>query len=137
MTATRSGVAASTAADALCALANAGFLRIFDGEQPVSADTSLSGQTLLAELVFSNPAFASASDGNASANAIAPEDSCLADGTATWFRVYASDGTTPIFDGSVGNTGEDLNIDEVALTIGDPFTVTAFVFSESLFAEIP
>lgn len=131
-TQTRSGTSASAAADAIVALADGGFLRIYDGIQPVNADTSLSGQTLLAELQFGTPAFGAATDGIALANSISDEDSVLEDGIASWFRVYSSDGTTSLWDGSVGDTGFNLNLDSLDFITGDVISVTSFAFVEEL-----
>jgi hypothetical protein len=43
-----SNAAANAAADAACVLVNTGYLRIYDGTQPTSADTAVGAQVLLA-----------------------------------------------------------------------------------------
>jgi hypothetical protein len=124
-----SNVAANAEADAVCALANNGFLRIYDQTQPVTADTAVGAQVLLAELTFGATAFGAASSGVATANAIAQDASANATGTATWFRVLKTDGTTVLFDGSVGTSGANLNLNSVAITTGAAVQVTALTFT--------
>lgn len=127
----RTNAAASLAADAICGTpADNGYLRIYDGTQPANADTAVGAQVLLAELRFGADAFAAASNGVATANAITDDSSANATGTATWFRVLRSDGTSVLFDGSVGTSGADLNLNSVAIQSGAAVSVTAFTFTE-------
>ena len=93
-------------------MANTGWLRIYDGTQPANADTAVSTQNILAELRFGATAFGASVAGVATANAITADSSANATGTATWFRVFKSDGTTALWDGSVGTAAAnhmDLN----------------------------
>jgi hypothetical protein len=99
-----SNAAANAGADAICALLNNGFLDIYDGSQPATADTAVSTQTKLARLTFGATAFGASSAGVASASAIGADSSADATGTAAWFRALKSDGTTVVFDGSVGTS---------------------------------
>lgn len=124
-----SNVAANAEADAVAALANSGYLRIYDGSQPASADTALGAQVLLAELRFNATAFGSAAAGVATANAITNDSSANASGTAAWFRALESDGTTVLFDGSVGTSGANLNLNSVSIVSGAPVSVTSLTFT--------
>lgn len=117
--------AASAAADAVCTQCNSGKLRIYDGAQPSAADDAITTQVLLAELTFGNPAFAASVNGVATANAISPDTSADATGVAAWFRAMKSDGTTKVFDGSVGTSGADLNLNSVNIGQGAQVSVTA------------
>ena len=85
---------------------------------------------LLAELRFGATAFAAASAGVATANAITSDSSANATGTATWYRTLKSDGTTVVSDGSVGTSGANLNLNSVAITAGAAVDCTAFVFTQ-------
>lgn len=127
----RSNVAVSAAADAVCPMLNNGYLRIYDGTQPATADTAVTTQTKLAELRWNATAFGAASNGVATANAITSDASADATGTATWFRALKSDGTTVVFDGSVGTSGCDLNLNSAAITSGSAVSVTAFTYTEN------
>ena len=122
-------LAATTEADAVAALLNNGWIRLYSGLQPSTADEAVSSQVVLAELRFGNPAFGSASDGAAAANAIAGDSSADATGTATWFRCFRSDGTTPVFDGSVGTSNSNLVLNSVEISAGAQVDVTSFTFT--------
>jgi hypothetical protein len=102
---------------------------VYSGLQPSTADEAVSSQVVLAELRFGNPAFGSASDGAAAANAITGDSSANATGTATWFRCFQSDGTTPVFDGSVGTSNSNLVLNSVEISAGAQVDVTSFTFT--------
>ena len=55
-----SNSAVNTEADALGPQLNTGYLRIYDGTQPATADTAIGAQVLLAELRFNATAFPAA-----------------------------------------------------------------------------
>lgn len=118
-------------ADALSVLADNGYLRIYDGIQPANAETAISTQTLLAELRFNVDAAPAASNGVLTFNAITQDSSANATGTASWFRALKSDGSTVLFDGSVGTTGSDMNIATVSIVAGAVVGVTSFVYTVS------
>ena len=127
----QTNTAANAAADAVCALANSGLLRIYDGTQPATADTAVSTQTLLAELTLNSTAFGAAVAGVATANSITSDSTADASGTATWFRVVKSDGTTVLWDGSVGTSGCDLNLNTAVVEAGAVVAVTALTYTIS------
>lgn len=127
----RTNAAANAACDAMAALVNSGYLRVYDGSQPATADTAIGAQTLLAELTFANPAFGAAVAGVATANAIGSDASANASGTATWFRTFKTDGTTPVWDGTVGVSGCDLNLAADVIGIGVVVAVTDLTLTES------
>lgn len=126
----QSNAAVNAAADAVCALLNNGYLRIYDGTQPATADTAVSTQTLLAELRFGATAFGASVAGVATANAITADSSANATGTAAWFRALKSDGTTAVFDGSAGTSGCDLNLVSTSINAGDNVPVAAMTYTE-------
>jgi hypothetical protein len=126
-----SNAEASAAADAVVAHLNSGFLRIYDGTQAATADTEVGAQVLLAELTFNATAFGAASNGVATANAITADSSANATGTATWFRALRSNGTSVVFDGSVGTATSDLVLNSVSITSGATVSVTAFTYTQS------
>jgi hypothetical protein len=126
-----SNTAANAAADAVCVLANTGYLRIYDGTQAATADTAVGSQVLLAELRMNATAFGAASAGVATANAITADASANATGTATWFRVLKSDGTTVLWDGSVGTASANLVLNSVAISSGAAVAVSALTYTQS------
>ena len=127
----RSNAAVNAAADAVCPLVNNGYLRIYNGTQPATADTAISTQTLLAELRFNTTAFGAASAGVATANALTADSSADNTGTASWFRALKSDGTSTVFDGSVGTSAADLVLNSVLISAGASVSVTAFTYTEN------
>ena len=126
-----SNAAASAAADAVVDLLDNGYIRIYNGSKPATADTAVSGQTLLAELRWNATAFGAASNGVATAGAITADSSANATGTASWFRSLASDGTTVYFDGDVGTSGADLNLNSTSIVSGVNVAISSFTYTQS------
>jgi hypothetical protein len=62
-------------------------------------------------------------------NAITADSSADASGTASWFRLLKSDGTTIVMDGDVGTSGSDLNLNSTAITAGGTVSVTSFAIT--------
>lgn len=125
---------ANAAADAVCALANSGLLRGYSGTQPATADTAISGNTLLFELTLNATAFGAAVNGVATANAITADASANATGTCTWFRVLDSGGvdvTDNLWDGEVGVSGANLNLNTVSIVAGAQVSVSSFTYTQS------
>ena len=113
-------------ADALSDLLDNGYLRIYDGTQPATADTAISTQVLLAELRFNATAAPAASGGLLTFNAITSDSSANASGTASWFRAFKSDGTTAVFDGSIGTSAANMIIATTTITAGQTVSCSSF-----------
>lgn len=111
--------------------ANGGVLSIFNGTQPSVGGGALNDNTLLASFTMPSPAFAVPTVGILTANAIGTSGA-VASGTATWFRLYESDGQTALIDGTVGTTGCDLNLNTTTITEGDLLGVTQFTITQPL-----
>jgi len=126
-----SNTGANASADAVTVLLNNGYLRIYDGAQPTDADTAIGAQVLLAELRWNATAFGAAVAGVATANAITADASANATGTATWFRALQSNGTTVLFDGTVGTATTDIVFNTVSFVSGANVSVTAFTYTQS------
>lgn len=105
-------------ADFIGGAADSGYIRIYDGTQPTNADTAVSTQTLLAELRFGADAFPAASGGVLTANAITDDSSANATGTASWARILKSDGTSVLFDGTVGTSSANVVINSTSIVSG-------------------
>jgi hypothetical protein len=118
----------NTRADAITTFTGASaLLRIYSGSRPATGGTAT---TLLAELTCNATFAAAASGGVLTLNAITQDSSANATGTATWFRLVKSDGTTFVMDGDVGTSGSDLNLNTTSLVSGGPVAVTSFVLTE-------
>ncbi len=106
---------------------NAALLRIYDGSRPATGGTAT---TLLAELTCGSPFAGAAVNGVLTANAITQDSAANATGTATWFRIVQSDGSTHVMDGNVGTSGSDLNLTTNSIVQNQPVSVTSFVINE-------
>jgi len=124
-----SNTAVNAEADALSVLLDNGYLRIYDGTQAATADTAVGAQVLLAELRFNADAAAAATAGVLTFNAITQDSSANNTGTASWFRALKSDGSTVLFDGTVGTSGCDINIATTAIVAGAIVGVTSAGFT--------
>jgi hypothetical protein len=125
----RANAAVNEEADRVGVLLNSGYLRIYDGTQPTTGDTALGAQVLLAELRFNATAFGAAVAGVATAGAFTQDSAANATGTASWFRALKSDGTTPVYDGTVGTSGSDCNINSTAIQINAAVNVTSMTYT--------
>jgi hypothetical protein len=106
----------------------AGRIRVYSGTEPTTSDTALSGNTLLAEFSFGSPAFnastTSGADRGITATAIA-STTAVADGTATFFRVWDTAGTVPYYQGTVGTSGQQLNLSATNIVTGGTVTISS------------
>ena len=118
----------NTRMDAITTLAgNGALIQIYDGTRPATGGTAT---TKLAELTGATPFAASSSGGVLTVGTITQDASANATGTATWFRVYASNGTTFVMDGNVGTSGSDLNLTTTSIVSGQPVSISSFVLTE-------
>lgn len=117
---------------------NLGFINIYTGAQPASANTGATG-TLLGTVSVNGDGvtglgFDAAANGVISkAVAQAWKFTGLAAGVAGWFRFYEAgdtptntDATKSRLDGAVGTSGAELNLSNVTIAIGQVNTVDAF-----------
>lgn len=103
-------------------------LRIYSGTRPATGGAAT---TLLAELTCNATFAPAAASGVLTLNAITQDASADATGTATWFRIVKSDGTTHVMDGSVSTTGSDLNMTTTSFVAGQPISVSSFTITEA------
>lgn len=101
-------------------------LRIYDGTQPATGGTAT---TLLAELTCNATFAPSASGGVLTLNAITQDSSANATGTATWFRIVQSGGSTHVLDGTVGTSGADLNLNSTSIVSTGTVSVSSFTIT--------
>lgn len=113
--------------DVLARQLDNGYLRLYSGAQPATADTAITTQVLLCELRFASPSAPAVTTGTVVFNPIAPVAVATA-GTATWFRALRADGTTAVLDGSVGgpNDAANLTLANPVLTAGPALRIDAF-----------
>ena len=120
-------VAVNAEADALARLLDNGYLRLYNGTKPATADTALSGNTLLAELRFNATSAPAASGGILTFNAITQDSSANNSGTVSFFRAFKSDGTTVVMDGTVGTASSNALVASTTITAGQAVSCSGFV----------
>lgn len=104
-------------------------IRIYSGTKPSNADTALSGNTLLASITCGGT-FGTVSGGTLTLSGTPLSDtSADATGTASFFRVVKSDGTTVVYQGDVGTSGSDLNLNTVSIASGGPVQINSWTLS--------
>lgn len=122
-------------------LCNAGLgdaiINIYTGSPPTDCEDAATG-TLLGTCIMNATPFGAASDlapgAQITANAITPEYSAVAAGTAGYFRVYSTDGSTDatkldcIMQGSAGEAADstDLTLDNKTIALGGTIQVNSF-----------
>lgn len=105
-------------------------VRIYSGTAPADANTSLSGNTVLAELACSATLAPAASGGVLTLSTITQDSSADATGTATFYRWLKSDATTVIQQGTVSTSGADLNLNTTSIVIGGPVSVSSWTLTD-------
>jgi hypothetical protein len=113
-------------------------LRTYNGTIPATSDTALSGNTLIAEGTLPADWMAAATNtGNVVTKAKTGSwsvtgQSGAGSGTAsTFFRIYASDGTTCHYQGSVSAVGGggEMTLDNNSIATGQSTTVNTFTLT--------
>lgn len=104
-------------------------LRIYSGTRPATGGAET---TVLAQLTCNATFAPGASGGVLTLNAISSDTSANATGAASWFRIYASDATTHVLDGSVTATGGggDMQLDDINIVLGGTVAISSGVFTE-------
>jgi hypothetical protein len=109
---------------------SAALLRIYDGSRPATGGTATN---LLAQLTCNATFAPAASSGVLTLNAISPATSAAATGTATWFRIVQSGGSTHVLDGSVSTVSAgtgDLQLDSTSIVLGGTVAISSATISD-------
>lgn len=104
-------------------IGGSGVIKVFDASIPANTSVADNGNVLVQ--------FTLAADSFTIANGVMDIPSGLsatgiAGGTAVHYRLYASDGTTVKQQGSVAQSGGDLNLDNTSIAIGQTVNVTQY-----------
>jgi hypothetical protein len=128
-----SNAAATAEAGAFADLLNNGYLRIYDSTggtgQPATVDTAIGSQVLLAELRFAATAESDITNGVITFAALTADSAANATGTATWFRAFSSNGTSAVWDGSVGTATSTLNLNTTSIVANAEVSVTSATYT--------
>jgi hypothetical protein len=106
-----------------------GSIAIYSGTQPANANTALSGNTLLATLPLASPAGSASASGTFTFGTITSDSSADATGTASFARIFQSDGTTVVCDCDVGTSGATINLNTVSIVTGGTVALTSGTLS--------
>ena len=98
-------------------------IHIYDGTQPSNANTAISGQTLLVSLAISG-SFGTDSNGTITLSSVT-NGTAVASGTAQFFRITKSDGTTVVMDGSVGTSSADMILNNTSIANGQTVSISS------------
>ncbi len=97
-------------------------IRLYSGTQPASANDAIGSQTMLVECIV-NGAFGTDTDGTLTLGTV-NAGTAVASGTASFFRIVKSDGSTVVMDGSVGVAGADLNLNTTTINVTQTVDIT-------------
>ena len=117
---TRSAAARNAAANAV--------VDLLDVNAPGKLIIMTAADVVLSEHALSNPAFGAAAAGVATAGAIGDDTAANATGTAALYKV--EDGNAlEVWRGSVGLTGEALNLNSLSTVAGTTVSVSALTYT--------
>lgn len=113
------------------AVGSAGILRIYDGTggRPANVAAGIGTNNVLAELTCGTPFAGAASLGVLTLTVPITDTSANATGTASWFRIWQSNGTTAVLDGNVGTATADLIMSTVSFQQFATISITAFTIT--------
>jgi len=107
-------------------------LRLYNGTAPANVGTALSGNTLLAEGTLPSDwmaAAASASKAKSGTWTATGQSGAGTGTTATFFRIFASNGTTAKIQGTVGVGSGDLQLDNANIANSQVVTISQFTLN--------
>jgi hypothetical protein len=108
----------------------AALFRIYSGSAPANCGTAASG-TLLVEMSLPSDWMAAAASGAKSMSGTWEDTSANATGTAGYFRIYDSAGTTCHVQGTVTATGGggDVTLDNTSIASAQDVKITSFTLT--------
>lgn len=105
-------------------------LRILDGTMPADCATADAG-TVLVTMTLPADWMAAAASGSKAKAGTWEDTSADATGTAQYFRIYESTGTTCHLQGTAGQVGtEDLVLDNSSINATQQVTITTFTLTD-------
>lgn len=112
------------------AIGTGAIVRIYGGSVPADEAASLGSATLLAGFALASDWASAAASGSKSLSgtplSTTGETAAGTGTTATFYRVYASDGTTCHEQGTVGTSGADMTIDSATIADGQTVRITSW-----------
>lgn len=114
------------------AIGTAAVLKIYDltAGAPANCAAAITG-TVLVTMTLPSDWMTGAASGSKAKTGTWQDASADGAGTADFFRLFASDGTTCHLQGTVGTSGADLNLDNTSITAGQVVTITGFTLTDA------
>jgi hypothetical protein len=103
--------------------------KIYSGTQPATGGTA---GTTLATFTMSASAFAPASSAGVLTVNLPADVNASATGTASWGRLFKSDGTTICIDVSVGTSGTQVILNSTTITSGVACSITSWTITNGM-----
>ena len=98
-------------------------IKLYSGTQPANANTAISSQTLLVSLSIAG-SFGTDSNGTITIGSVT-SGTAVATGTASFFRIFKSDGTTVVMDGSVGTASADMILNSTSIVTSQTVSISS------------
>lgn len=95
---------------------------------PANAGVAITDQPTLCSITLPDPSFGAAANGVATKNGTW-QGTAVADGTAAFYRFINGDGEV-CSQGSIGTSGQDLNLNSVNIVNGGTVTVSTFTHTQ-------
>lgn len=105
-------------------------LKIYTGTMPANVALGRTG-TVLATVSLPSDWMAAATLGAKAKSGTWQDTSADNTGTAAYFTIFASDGTTAHIQGTVGVSATDMIVDSTSFTSGQSFTINTFTITKS------
>lgn len=110
--------------EGLIAFAGSGAkFNLYTSFKPANANTPITTQTLLVSMQIAG-VFGTDVDGTLTLGAVTTTQA-VATGTATFFRIFKSDGTTVVMDGTVGLSNADLILNIVDIIAAENVSISS------------
>ena len=101
-------------------------VRIYSGAVPADESAALGDATMLAEFSLGSDWASNAGAGTKTLTGLPLSTSGVASGTASFYRIYNSAGTTCHEQGTVGTSGADMTIDNTNIAVDQTVRITGW-----------
>ena len=105
---------------------NGGKVQLYTASRPATGGTAT---TALVNVFTCGSPFAPAASGGVLSPTLPAASTGSAAGTAAWFRLFKTDGTTICIDGSVGTSAADMIVNTTTISIGVAVSITAWTIT--------
>lgn len=101
-------------------------VRIYAGSVPADTSAGIGGATLLVEFSLASDWMGNATAGAKTFSGVPLSETAVATGVASFYRIYKSDGSTCMEQGTVASSGGDMDIDNTSISGGQTVRITSW-----------